>query len=148
MAKKGGKAKVEIVPVDQLRDMLEAIGDSALDSLEEQGMMRLMNVLEAKAVQLCPVDSGNLESSSHATVRTQGAIVKGVLRFRAPYAAQVHELPDWARGPKTQAKPGNEYGPAGPKYLERPLRGFQREMARGLADFLQRIWSKPRRRRR
>lgn len=135
---------MEFVPADELRDMLEAIGDGVLDSVEEQGMVRLLNVLEAKAVELTPVRTGNLESSTHLTVRSSNGIVLGVLRFRAPYAALVHELPEDARGPQTQMKPGNEYGLAGPKYLERPLRGFQREMGKGLAAFLAKVWSKPR----
>ena len=145
MASPTAKGKVEFVPVDQLRDMLEAIGDSALDGIEEQGMMRLMLVLETKAVQLAPVDTGNLEASTHVTVHGGGGIVKGVLRFNAPYAARVHELPEESRGPKTRAKPGNEFGPAGPKYLERPLRGFKKELRKGLTEFLKKAWSKPRR---
>jgi hypothetical protein len=148
MPKGTTKASIEFLDADELRDMLNAIGDGVLDSIEEQGMLRLMNVLEAKAVQLTPVRTGNLESSTHVSVRTRGGIVEGVLEFRAPYAATVHELPEQARGPQTRLKPGNEYGEAGPQYLARPLAGFQREMARGVADFLKRIWGKPRGRRR
>lgn len=135
------KARVEIVPVDGLRTMLDAIGRRAVDSIEEQGLVRLGNVLEAKAVELAPVDTGNLESSSIVvTLPTRGAIMGVEVRFDAPYAATVHELPEEIRGPKTRRKPGNEYGLAGPKYLERPLRGFQRELTENLGEFLQRIW--------
>lgn len=135
------EGKIEIIPVDGLRDLLDAIGQQAVDSLEEQGLLRLGNMLEAKAVELAPVLTGNLESSSQVvTLPAAGGIMKIEVRFNAPYAATVHELPEEIRGPKTRQKRGNEYGPAGPKYLERPLRGFQRELTENLGEFLQRIW--------
>lgn len=152
MARKAPTGDGLHIPVDQLYDIVESLGNSTVekhDSAAMQGMLRLMNVLEAKAVQLTPVDTGNLESSTHVSVQERGGIVVGVLRFGAPYAAEVHELPPERRGPKTAKKPGNEYGLAGAKYLERPLRGFQKEMGKGMADFIRSIWAtKVRRRRR
>jgi len=136
------RAKTEIVPVDGLRALLDAIGETAIEGLEDQGLLRVGNMLEAKAVELAPVDKGNLESSSQVITRgRRGGIMEVEVRFNAPYAAPVHELPDEARGPKTRKKPGNEYGPAGPKYLERPLRGFQKEFTKNLGEFLQKLWT-------
>lgn len=89
-------------------------------------MARALDVLEAKAVEICPVDVGNLEASTSTHIDETRTKTVGTLAFSTPYAARVHELPDDARGPKTQAKAGNELGPAGPKYLERALRGMQR----------------------
>lgn len=133
-------ARVQIVPVDRLRDLLDELEGDTLEAMEEQGMLRVVNVLEAKAVELAPVDTGNLEQSTVVTVRRRGGTIAGLVRFGAPYAATVHELPEDARGPKTRQKTGNEFGVAGPKYLERPLRGFQQRLARDLGEFLQEIW--------
>lgn len=130
----------DIVPVDQLAGMLEEFGDDALDSLEGQGFMRVMNALEAKAVEITPVDKGTLEDSTTVRIYHEGKRLVGLLLFNAPYASRVHELPPDARGERTRAKPGNEYGPAGPKYLERPLRGFQRTMSKDLGKVLRELW--------
>lgn len=125
-----------ILPVDELVRLLAEFGDATLESVEEKGMAELMDLLESKAVELAPVDTGNLESSTVVRVNREGNRIVGELAFTAPYATEVHELPEHARGPKTQQKPGNEFGPAGPKFLERPLSGFQRELSKGMADFL------------
>lgn len=129
-----------IVPVDALLNVLGEFGHDALDTLEGQGFLRVMNVFEAKAVELAPVDTGNLEASTSVRVDRQGPSLVGTLEFNAPYAAIVHELPQDSRGPKTQAKRGNDLGLAGPKYVERPLRFFQEALTRDLGELLQRIW--------
>lgn len=138
------KARIEeILPVDQLREILDDVGSEMLDDLGDQGMKRLGNMLEAKAVELCPVLTGNLEDSSQVITRgRRGGILSVEVRFNADYAMDVHELPEERRGPKTRQKPGNEYGPAGPKYLERPLRGFQLKLARDLGAFVQKLWGR------
>lgn len=141
-------AKIEFVPVSQLRDILDAIGQASIDDIEDQGLVRLGNTLEAKAVELAPVRTGNLESSTQIVTGRRGGIMYVQLRFNAPYSAQVHELPEEARGPRTRAKPGNEYGPAGPKFLERPLRGFQQRLGKELGEFLQELWGRRSRQRR
>jgi hypothetical protein len=91
-------------------------------------------------VELAPLDTGELESSG---VRTTGASPRGrrqtvEFEFRADHAAVVHELPQHARGPGTRSKPGNEFGPAGPKYIERVLRGFK--IGEQMADALRQFW--------
>jgi hypothetical protein len=73
--------------------------------------------VQAKAIELAPVRTGELEGSSELTV-TEG---RAEIVFGVDYAAEAHELPESAVGPGTAAKPGNELGPAGPKFLERPL---------------------------
>lgn len=82
-----------------------------------------LNTLEAAAVGLAPVDTGNLESSWVQESSRTSSGPRAEFGFGAPYAAEVHELPEYARGPRTQAKPGNEFGPAGPGYLIRAMRG-------------------------
>jgi hypothetical protein len=82
-----------------------------------------LQVLEAAAVGLAPVDTGNLEASWAQETRRGPGGPSADFGFGAPYAAEVHELPEYARGPRTQAKPGNEYGEAGPGYLLRAMRG-------------------------
>lgn len=132
----------DIVPVDKLVAMLDEFGTAALKSVHGQGMLRLMNTLEAKAVELAPALIGNLEDSTVIRVDEAGDTVRGYIAFVTPYASRVHELPqtttEW--GEQTLAKPGNEYGRAGAKYLERPLRGFQQGLGKGIAKFLQEVW--------
>lgn len=135
-------AEKPIVDVRQLAAILDDFGQEALDTVEEQGMQRLMVTLEAKAVELTPTLTGNLEGSTSVRVEQSGDRIKGTLRFGAPYASVVHELPPEARGPFTRNKPGNEFGQAGPKYLERPLRGFQLLMSEDLGKLLQQVWGR------
>lgn len=129
-----------IVPVRGLRRMVTSYAKEPLEELAQGAFTRLVNVLEAKAVELAPVDTGDLESSSTVTVALRGGTLKGTVAFTAPHAAAAHELPPEARGPRTQAKPGNEYGLAGRKYLERPLRGFQKLLPEEMGRALQALW--------
>jgi len=79
------RAKTEIVPVDGLRALLDAIGETAIEGLEDQGLLRVGNMLEAKAVELAPVDKGNLESSSQVITRgRRGGIMDVEVRVNAP----------------------------------------------------------------
>lgn len=135
----------KLLPVDKLVQVLDQYGTETRRTVEEQGMLRLGHALEAKCVELVPIDKGNLEGSSTVTVERGFSAVKAVVAFTAPYASEVHELPDEARGPRTRNKPGNEYGPAGPHYVIRPLRGFQERMSRDLGRFLQSVWGRVRR---
>lgn len=132
-------AERAIVPVDALVALLDEFGQASLDG-EEQAFARLMNVLEARAVELTPVETGNLESSTVVRVQKRGDKLVGTLAFATPYAATVHELPPNSRGPRTRVKPGNDLGWAGPKYLERPLRDMQTRMSRDLGKALREIW--------
>lgn len=118
-----------ILDVKAVREIVEDYGKAIL-SARGQAMTRVMNILEAQAVELAPVDIGNLEASTVVQIREVGQVnrkIVGTLAFVTPYAARQHELPEDARGPKTQAKAGNEFGQAGPKYLERPLRQMQKD---------------------
>lgn len=143
MAKPKGQREQGIVPIDQLVDMLDEFGDGFLETEEGQAFGRLMNVLEAKAVELAPKDTGNLEDSTVVRVEHRGSKLVGVLRFAAEYASYAHECisSPWRSGEKTRAKPGNEYGMAGPKFLERPLRGFVKELGDGMKEALQKYWT-------
>jgi len=142
-------ARKQVVPVARIRAMLDRFGTKAAQELERQAMERLALALEAKAVELAPVDKGDLQNSSTVAVqRRRGTMLVGIVRFTAPHAAAAHELPEHARGPGTRSKPGNEFGPAGPKYLERALRGFQGKLSRDVGRLLQEVWGKAQRGRR
>ncbi len=121
--------------------MLDAFGTEVLETFPEQGMLRLGNALEARAVELTPIKTGELESSSTVRVFETGNRIKVEVKFNAPHAAAAHELPEHSRGERTRRKPGNNFGPAGGKYLERPLKGFQKLMGADLAKGLAAIWS-------
>lgn len=123
-----------------LTERLEKYKRATLEDAAERAMADLMDGAETKAVQLAPVDTGNLEASTVVDVLRRARSIIGRLAFTAPYAAEVHELPDHARGPKTQQKPGNELGLAGPKYLERVLRALQATAARSIAEAIQKVF--------
>lgn len=136
------------MPIDEmaqdLQRLVDRFGQGALRQVTTRAVGRAGAEAEGKMVELAPVDTGNLEASS--SVRTErrrgGRLLRSVIRFGAPYAATVHELPDEARGPRTRAKPGNEFGQAGPKYVERVLRGQARTFAPFIGAELQRFWAR------
>lgn len=119
-------AKGMVLDARALKEMASDYGATMLSG-RGAAMARVMNILEAQAVELAPVDLGNLEASTVIEIKETGKKVVGTIAFVTPYAARQHELPDDARGPKTMAKAGNELGKAGPKYLERPLRQMQKD---------------------
>ncbi len=87
------------------------------------GTRRGVDLLEARSVELAPIDTGNLEAGFTVQFRTTTSKQVALFGFTPDYAAEVHELPANARGPRTQRKAGNMYGPAGPSYLLRAMRG-------------------------
>ena len=110
-----------------------------------KGMVDNTLDLEKLAKQLAPLDRGDLTRSGvSGVVDTRGGI-DGLVGFNEPYAVSVHEDMEPApgatqrRGPLTLAKPGNEFGEAGGKYLQRPLRGKSRVYMRHLADVIKKV---------
>lgn len=113
--------------------------------------------LEKDSKQLVPKDEGTLESSGTSNqpkwklARNQ---LEAEVGFNTDYAVAVHELmfpaiavissrsgggvSALSPGPTTQAKPGNIHGPAGGKYLERPLIGNARKYSKHMADQIKR----------
>ena len=65
--------------------------------------------------------------------------------FNVPYAAEVHETMAPAAGAKrqpgfdTRNKPATRFGPAGGKYLERPLMGMMTEYTKRLVAAVKRV---------
>jgi phage gpG-like protein len=93
----------------------------ALANARAASLKRAAEEVQQKAIELAPFKTGRLENSSSIQYTETTAVVG----FDTEYAAIVHELPEHAHGPGTLAKPGNELGPAGSKYLERPLLAMQ-----------------------
>jgi hypothetical protein len=102
--------------------------------------------LERKAKELCPVDEGQLIDTLVSEVRSYPTLIEGRVSANMPYAVIMHEamkpaIPavgkQFQPGDTTRAKPGNEFGPAGGKYLERPLKGkfkqYFQHIASGIA---------------
>jgi hypothetical protein len=81
---------------------------------------RACDVIEAKSVPMSPILTGNLASSFVREIRDGEA----EFGFSAPYAAEVHEMPEDRRGARTREAPGNEYGQAGPRWLLRAIIGM------------------------
>lgn len=125
---------------DELDGWLETLEEVTLDALDDDVLPDLLDEFEALSVELAPVETGNLEASTVTQFFRQGNSMIGLLSFVAPYAAAVHELPETARGPRTERKPGNEFGQAGPKYVERPLRGMQKRFPDTIGEKLLKVW--------
>jgi hypothetical protein len=132
-------AEVNFVDMElALARILEEFGDAVLDTSEGQAVQRVLGDFEREAVELAPVDTGNLGGATNTSVTKRGDAIVGTLVFATPYAAYVHELPESSRGEKTLRKPGNALGPAGPKYVERPLVRLRRDFASRVAAELER----------
>ncbi len=98
--------------------------------------------LEKHAKMLAPKREGTLESSGVSTKpKWRGDVLEAAVGFNAPYAGKVHETmepaiatPQMRPGPTTKAKPPTRFGPAGGKYLERPLLGSRKRYTKHIAD--------------
>lgn len=120
-------------PWKQFETMLKEIGGEATTRQLVRSMKKAGDAYEAEMVALAPHKHGYLENSS--TVRTQrsGNSIRTEIAFGTNYAAQVHELPADRRGPQTRRKPATKFGEAGPKFVERVLRGMDFEAIIGKA---------------
>lgn len=104
--------------------------------------------LERKGGELIPVDDGILLGSVGGDTVDKGHVISAEVSYNTPYAAAVHErmipapAPSFGTqmhpGPKTRAKPGNEFGPAGGHYLRRPLIGKANQYWQHIAKTIQR----------
>jgi hypothetical protein len=112
------------------RDALyDAMNDNRLD-------------LEKHATLLAPIDKGTLQRSKVTDKpKWRGDILEAGAGFSTPYASKVHETmkpaiasPQMYPGPTTKAKPPTRFGPAGGKYLERPLLGSMKRYTKHIAD--------------
>jgi hypothetical protein len=128
------------IPIDGLVEMIDEFGAGVYATVAEQGMLRLGNTLEALSVELAPHDIGDLEASTTVRVEDKGKRIIASVTFNVSHAAAAHENPEDARGPRTRRKPGNNLGPAGPKYMERPLRFMQDAMSKNLGKALIAFW--------
>jgi len=135
-----GKVKLKL-PEKALREMLKRYGDDVLPVINDSFAAAADQAL-VKMVEIAPLDTGELEASGRITARVspRGRRAAAEFRFDTPYASIVHEMPMSSRGPGTRGKAGNEFGPAGPKYIERVLRGFKLGpiVGRALRDFWRR----------
>jgi len=105
-----------------LRALLGPVLDESFaDDVRNEAARAAGEEVQRQAIELAPFRTGKLEDSSELTVEDGRATVS----FNTDYAAEAHERPETAIGPGTAAKAGNELGPAGPKYLERPLLAMQ-----------------------
>jgi len=122
--------------------------DARAFAAAKQAMTENTLDLERKAGELVPVLEGILlgsVSGAPKSIKTDAskAQIEGSVSYNTPYAEAVHErmLPEIAPagaqmhpGPRTQAKPGNEFGPAGGGYLRRPLYGKRHVYMKHIAD--------------
>jgi hypothetical protein len=124
-----------------LRKMVEKFGIESGREAVREGMPAAANLALGKSIDLAPFDTGALEDSGAVTqLRANPKSASALIEFDAPYAAVVHEMPEASRGEGTRSKQGNEFGSAGPKYIERVLRGLK--WARVIAESLREAWDR------
>jgi hypothetical protein len=106
------------------------------------GVQDSVDDLKRIAVDIAPIDSGDLRRSGHATVRQTPGEIVGEVGFRAVdnsggrqfnYAVWIHEG-EYNLGPQSAAAPGTDGYDVGDKYLERPLRGEANKYMRWIAE--------------
>ena len=109
---------------------------------EFEGMNDNRLDLEKWATLLAPIDKGTLQRSKVSTKpRWRRDMLEASIGFNVSYASKVHETmlpaigtPQMRPGETTKAKPPTRFGPAGGKYLERPLLGSIKRYTKHLAD--------------
>jgi hypothetical protein len=106
------------------------------------GIQDSVDDLKRIAVDIAPIDSGDLRRSGHATVRQTPLSVIGEVSFSAVdnsggsrfnYAIKMHEG-EYNLGPQSAASPGTDGYEVGNKYLERPLKGEAEKYMRWIAE--------------
>lgn len=94
----------------------------------EQGVMDLTNKLLTESEKQVPMDIGTLAGSGHTTpVENRGGMIEGKVGYNTPYAARLHEHPEYkfqkGRKGKYLIDPLKDLASVGKKYLEGLLRG-------------------------
>ena len=127
-------------------DAIAAVAREVLNSGEH---------LLQQAQALAPKETGDLEGSGTLSGGGEASALLNIpagaapkidpaareisveVSFHKEYAARQHEGAH-SPGPITRGKPGTEVGPAGRKYLERPLVYFMPRYLRNIADAIRR----------
>jgi hypothetical protein len=108
----------------------------------KNGVQDSMDDLKRIAVDIAPIDSGDLRRSGNAKVRENAKSIVGEVSFSAidnssgkrfNYAVWTHEA-DYKLGPLSAQSPGTDGYEVGNKYLERPLRGEANKYIRWIAE--------------
>lgn len=111
--------------------------------------------LERHAQAMAPLEEGSLTGGINAkpTIKEDGIAMEaevhaGTDGMSAPYALRMHEsmwpaIPTsdkrFMPGPLTSGKPGDAAGPAGGKYLTRPLLFYMKRWSKEIADQIKRV---------
>jgi hypothetical protein len=113
----------------------------------KNGVQDSVDDLKRIAVDIAPIDSGDLRRSGNAKVREQGKNIVGEVTFNATddsggkrfnYAIWTHEA-DYTLGPLSRQAPGTDGYSVGNKYLERPLMGEANKYLGWIADEIKNV---------
>jgi len=86
--------------LSDLRKSMQAISDT--DKALEKSVQKWTEYVRGEAVDLCPVDTGELQQSIRATTEGRGNAVQGIVYTEKEYAAYV-EFGTGKRGEASQA---------------------------------------------
>lgn len=113
----------------------------------KNGVHDSVDDLKRIAVDIAPIDSGDLRRSGHATVRENTRDIIGEVSFSAVdnsggqrfnYAIKMHEG-EYNLGPLSRQAPGTDGYDVGNKYLERPLKGEANKYMRWIAEEIRNV---------
>jgi hypothetical protein len=111
------------------------------------GVQDSVDDLKRIAVDIAPIDSGDLRRSAHAKVTQRGKDLVGEVTFNVTnaiggrqfnYAIWTHEA-EYKLGPKSELVPGTDGYTVGNKYLERPLKGEANKYVGWIADEIKNV---------
>jgi hypothetical protein len=108
----------------------------------KNGVQDSVDDLKRIAVDIAPIDSGDLRRSGNAKVRETPRQIVGEVSFSAVdtssgerynYAIKMHEG-EYNLGPLSRQAPGTDGYEVGNKFLERPLKGEANKYIRWIAE--------------
>jgi hypothetical protein len=138
----------ESFEIDFSRVITNLAEDSVLiKQAAKLGVQDSIDDLKRIAVDIAPIDSGDLRRSGNAKVRENAGNIVGEVSFSAVdnssgrrfnYAVWTHEA-DYNLGPLSRQAPGTDGYEVGNKYLERPLKGESQKYLRWIAEEIKNV---------
>jgi hypothetical protein len=113
----------------------------------KNGVQDSVDDLKRIAVDIAPIDSGDLRRSGNAKVRETPRQIVGEVSFSAVdtssgerynYAIKMHEG-EYNLGPLSRQAPGTDGYEVGNKFLERPLKGEANKYIRWIAEEIRNV---------
>lgn len=126
-----GLLNIRIDGDEELSKLLQNLPDEAKDAAKAE-LKRVTTDLKSNAVELAPVDQGDLRGSAFDEVGESGGSLEGVVAFDTPYATRQHEELSYNHPKGGQAK-----------YLEQPFKQNVAKYIKRIGDAIKKAVDKP-----